>query len=339
MNFGLDVGTKNIVLSYRDKEGKIRRRHEINGFCKLNNGDGLSKQLLTQNNVPFVEMGDDLIALGMRAEELSYAFNQVLQRPMADGVVNGDEDEAINIMSTIIRSLLLGVIGGDSVVYYCVPAKALNAPLNVAFHQKVVQMIVDSVASKGVKLNAIPINEARALILSQVPDKTAIGISWGSGMINASYCLFGLPVFEFSLVGAGDFVDRETARVVKGETPTSVCRYKENRLKGKKFTLLKMADDNVGKALYINYGILIENVIKGLVEGFKRNEDKARIDRPIPLVIGGGTAMAEGFAGRIKEILDELEVPFEVGEIKPADPMLYAVADGCLMASELHKGA
>lgn len=338
MNFGLDVGTKNVVLSYRDQSGKIKRRHEINGFCKLNNGDGLSKQLLTQNGIPFIECKDNLIALGARAEELSYAFNQPLQRPMADGVVNGDEDEAINIMSTIIRSLLLGVIGGDSTVHYCVPAKALNAELNVAFHQKVVQMIVDSVSSKGVKLDAVAINEARALAFSQIPDKTAIAVSFGAGMVNACYSLFGLPVFEFSLVGSGDWIDRETARVIKGETMTSTCRYKENKLKNRKFTLKKMPEDNVGKALYINYGILIENVVRGLVDGFIQNEDKARLERPMPIILGGGTAMVDGFQDRFQEVINDLEVPFQVGEIKMADPMLYAVADGCLVASELHKG-
>ena len=157
-------------------------------------------------------------------------------------------------------------------------------------------------------------------------------------MVNACYSLFGLPVFEFSLVGSGDWIDRETARVIKGETMTSTCRYKENKLKNRKFTLKKMPEDNVGKALYINYGILIENVVRGLVDGFIQNEDKARLERPMPIILGGGTAMVDGFQDRFQEVINDLEVPFQVGEIKMADPMLYAVADGCLVASELHKG-
>ena len=36
--------------------------------------------------------------------------------------------------------------------------------------------------------NAFPINEARAVVLSQTENKTAIGISFGAGMINVSYC-------------------------------------------------------------------------------------------------------------------------------------------------------
>ncbi|MDP1712604.1 MAG: hypothetical protein Q8K86_09115 [Candidatus Nanopelagicaceae bacterium] len=337
MNFGLDVGTKNVVLAYRDEHGKIKHRMEVNGFCRLNGDDAFVKRMLTQQSVPYLELNGGLLALGEKAEELSYAFNQTLQRPMSEGVVNGDEGEAIRIMSTVIRSLMTGVVTqGDSVIYYCIPGNALNAQLNVPYHQKVVQLIVDGYAGKGIKLSSVPINEARALVLGQMKEPTAIGISWGAGMTNISYCLYGLSVFEFSLVGSGDFVDRETARVVGGETTTSVCRYKENKLRDRKFTLLKMPEDNVGRALYINYGILMENVIKGIVAGFKRNEHKARIERPIPIVVGGGTASPEGFIDRFKEILAKQEVPFEVGEIKLADPILLSVADGCLRASELH---
>ena len=32
---GLDIGTKNIVLAYKDSEGKKKIRHEINGFIKI----------------------------------------------------------------------------------------------------------------------------------------------------------------------------------------------------------------------------------------------------------------------------------------------------------------
>src|SRR6056297_1270644 len=46
MKFGLDLGTKNIVLSYIDSEGKIKYRREVNGFYKLPNDNAFAKNML-----------------------------------------------------------------------------------------------------------------------------------------------------------------------------------------------------------------------------------------------------------------------------------------------------
>ncbi|RLB75316.1 MAG: hypothetical protein DRH24_19800 [Deltaproteobacteria bacterium] len=334
MNFGLDVGTKNIVLSWRDEHNKMKHRSDVNGFCVLKSGDAFARTLLKQQHIPFLEREDRLIALGQKAEELAYALNQTLQRPMSEGVINGDEEEALMIMSAVIKSLLRDVGNdADAVLYYCIPGNALNKKLNVGYHQKIVQLIIDD---KAKKMTTRSINEARALILGGVEDKTGVGISWGAGMVNVSYCLFGLSIFEFALVGSGDWIDQETARVVKNETPTSVCKHKENRLKNKRFNLKKMPEDNVGRALYINYGLLMENVLQGIAEGFKRNEDKARIERPIPIIVSGGTSSPDGFIEYFKTMLKKIEMPFEINDVIRAHP-LHAVADGCLVAAEMHQ--
>ena len=88
---GLDIGTKNIVLAY-ERDGKKKIRHEINGFFKIPRSDGFVKQMLMKSAVPYVEKGDEFIVLGQKAEELSYAFNRTLQRPMYSGVISGAED-------------------------------------------------------------------------------------------------------------------------------------------------------------------------------------------------------------------------------------------------------
>ncbi len=39
-----------------------------------------------------------------------------------------------------------------------------------------------------------------------------------------------------------------------------------------------------------------------------------------------------------KDVFKKQEMPFEVGEITRADDPLYVVAEGCLIASEMHAG-
>lgn len=342
MRYGLDLGTKNIVLSY-EKDGKIKFRREINGFYKLPNDNAFTRNMLVQAGVAFVEQDDGtFIALGGKAEEISHAFNKTLRRPMRDGVLAQSEEDAIEIMAIIVQNLIGKNLEEDSILYYCIPAPAINAEVNTSFHQKIAQMIISGYESKsGNKIDGYHINEAQALVLSSIENKTAIGISFGAGMINVCYCLYGVPIYSFSYVGAGDWIDLASAQQYgydkdkpEGDykqTPTSISRIKEN------ISLKKMPSDPIERTIYINYTILMDNVIDGIIKGFKENEDKARISEAMPIIVAGGTSSPEGFTELFANQFKEKKPPFEVGEINRPDKPLFAVAEGCLLAAQLHE--
>lgn len=339
MRLGLDIGTKNIVIADK-RTGKLKFKREVNGFVDIIKGDGFIKQMLLSQGIPFFERDDKFVALGSKAEDIAYHFGKVLRRPMENGVLAVGEEEAMKIMAVIIKSLV-GKLDDDALLYYCIPAPALNETVNVRYHQKVVQAILDSYkSSEGSTIKAYPINEARAIVISQIPDRTGIGISWGAGMVNVSYCLFGLPIYEFSLVGSGDWIDMESARVTgnlekvdgKDKPKVLVAKAKEKVNLGG-----KLPDTNLEKAIYINYQILIENVAKGIADGFRLNEQKARADKPMPIVMAGGTSMPDGFLNMFKGVFAIQKMPFEVGEVKRCDEPLYAIAEGCLIAAEMHE--
>lgn len=338
---GLDVGTKNLVLAVRDGE-TVKFRREVNGFCRIERTDNIAKSTLKDLKIPFIMANDNkaLIALGSKAEEIAYTFGTSLRRPMERGVLSVSEKEALEIMAVIIRAMI-GKIEQDTVLYYCIPADAINAETNVAYHQKIVQLIIDGhnkVETKA-KLIAHPINEARALVFSEFKDKTGIGISWGAGMVNVSFCLFGLPVYEFSIVGSGDWIDYESARAAGLlEEVDHVKRPKALVAKVKEDTdLSSVPSDNLQRAIYLNYQILIERVAKAIVDGFRNNEKQARAQRPMPIVLAGGTSMPNGFLEMFKGVFAKSEIPFEVGEIRRSSNPLFAVAEGCLIASEAHE--
>ena len=336
---GLDIGTKNIVLADR-RTGKLKFKREVNGFVDIIKGDGFIKQMLLSQGIPFIARDDKFTALGCKAEDIAYHFGKVLRRPMENGVLAVGEEEAMKIMAVIIKSLV-GKLDDDAIIYYCIPAPALNETVNVRYHQKVVQAILDSYKSEeGATIKAFPINEARSIVISQMPDRTGIGISWGAGMVNVSYCLFGLPIYEFSLVGSGDWIDMESARVT-GNLEKTDGRDKPKALVAKAKEKVNLGgplpETNLEKAIYINYQILIENVAKGIAEGFRQNEQKARADKPMPIVMAGGTSMPEGFLDMFKKVFADQKMPFEVGEVKRAEEPLYAIAEGCLIAAELHE--
>lgn len=336
---GLDIGTKNIVLASR-VNNKVKFKREVNGFFDVIKGDGFIKKILVEQGVPFVERGDKLTALGSKAEEIAYSFGQVLRRPMENGVLAIGEEEAMHIMAIIIKSLV-GKLDDDAILYYCIPGPALNQTINVKYHQKIMQAILDSYkSSEGSTIRAFPINEARALAISQFADRTGIGISCGAGMVNVSYCLYGMPIYEFSLVGSGDWIDTESARVT-GNLEKIDGRERPKVLVTKAKEKINLGgglpNTNLEKAIYINYQILIENIAKGIVDGFKQNESKARAERPMPIVVAGGTSMPDGFLEFFKKIFIEQKMPFEIGEVTRAAEPLYAIAEGCVMVAEAHE--
>lgn len=342
MKFGLDLGTKNIVLSFYDENGGIKYRKEVNGFYKMPNENAFAKNMLISAGVPFIEKNGSFIALGGKAEEIAHAFNKTLKRPMQDGVLSQGEEDGIEIMAIIVQNLIGHSLNEDSILYYCVPAPAINADVNTDFHQRIAQMIINGYESKnGNKISGHSINEAQALVISSIPNKTGIGISWGAGMVNVCYCLFGLPVYKFSIVGSGDWIDLASAKQYgynkdkpEGDykqTPTTISRIKE------KMSLVSMPSDPIMRTIYVNYTILMDNVIDGIIKGFRENEDKARISNPMPIVVAGGTSSPDGFTELFKEQFMKKNPPFEIGEIYRTEKPLFAVAKGCLEAAQLHE--
>jgi len=336
---GLDLGTKHIVLSQK-VDGKVRSKYEVNGYLILPRSDSFTEQLLIKQGVPYVTRGSQFIAIGSKAEQLAYSFNKTMRRPMAEGGISKTDDDAQEIIAIIIRSII-GKLDSDVVLYYCTTAKPVNSDyLNVDFHRKVVKLIVEGYSGES-RINAFHINEARCLILEE-PGQ-AIGISWGAGTVTVHAGVFGMPIFEFSVVGSGDFVDLEAAKrfgydplrpdANSSETPTSICRRKEG------MSLRKMPDDNVGRAIYVMYEILIENVVKNIIRGFNENKDKFRFDQPIPVINAGGSSIPDGFLDLVSKEFgkykDEFTIP--LGEIRHVKDPLLAVSRGCLIAAELHK--
>lgn len=338
---GLDLGTKHIVLSFRDDESKkVITRYEVNGYLVLPQSDSFTEQLLVKQNVPYVKRGNQLIAIGSKAEKLAFSFNKTLQRPMAEGAVSKVDEDAQEIIAIIIKSII-GKLKEDTILYYCTTAEAINNEnLNVDFHKKVVKYLVEGF-SEDSKITANHINEARCLILEEPGE--AIGISWGAGTVTVCAANMGVSGFEFCVVGSGDWIDIEAAKRFgydpdrpdkeSNETPTTICRRKES------MDLSKMPENNIDRAIYMMYEILVENIIKNIIRGFNNNKGKFRFEEAIPVVNAGGTSMPKGFLGMIdrefKKHKDDISIP--IGEIKHSEKPLFAVSHGCLLAAEMHQ--
>jgi hypothetical protein len=349
---GIDIGTKNIVMSFR-QDKKLIFLKEINGYYLIPRPSKFVENMLddpskmrsdgTKRAAKWIRLDgkDGIYVLGKDAEELAYAHNDTLLRPMAEGGVAPDE-AALMVLSSIVQGLLsmaehdAGAFDPEINLCYCTTAKALNQLMNIDYHQQVLNLIISGYQTTS-KIKTTSIKESHAIVLKETPDATGIGISWGAGTVTVSYVLWGNEIYSFSWVGAGDWIDTEVARrhgydsnmphKKSTETPTTVCRSKE------KIDLTQTYSTRLELDIVLHYRILIQNVIRGIVQGFIEHETSARIDKPIDVFMAGGTSSPTGFEELVSQLFQEEKPPFAINKVKRCKEPLFAVAEGCLLAA------
>lgn len=333
MSCGFDCGTYNLITCKRNNEGNLVYKREVNAFIEIPLDNDFVYNMMKKSGVPLIlrEDANKAYALGEASVNMAYAMSGTeLRRCMKDGCVNPKEKDAFQILNIMMHSLLDNITKDQEILYYSVPANAVNKETDADYHGKILDAIFKAFKNeKGFTVKAHPINEALAIVYSELESTayTGIGISCGAGMVNVCFAVFGNPAFSFSIVNSGDWIDQKAAEAT-GESPTVINKRKHN------IDLLAPPKDMIERAIQTQYRLMIEKTVKGIKDGVAKNE-KARLDQPVNIVVAGGTSSPNGFEVLFKEIVEATpEFGINVGEIiKPADP-LRCVAKGCLIAAE-----
>lgn len=336
MSLGVDCGTFTLVVAQRNENNDFKYKKQLNAFVSVLLDPPLTYNMMHTTGIPLLKGDKEAYACGEAAVNLAATMSNIqLRRPMKDGCLNPKEKAAQQIMSEMIYDLLDDVKRDKEVLYYSVPANAINEETNAEYHGKILEAIFKGYSHKnehGWSVDPHPINEGLALIYAELKDKqwTGIGCSFGAGMVNTCFSIYGAPVFSFALVNSGDWIDKMTAKAT-GETPAYINRQKE-----KLDLTIENHPDLIQRAIKAQYEIMIQKTIIGIAKGLEDVGNKARTDHPIDVVIAGGTSLPKGFDGLFREAITRANLPIELGEIiRPADP-LYSVARGCLIAAENH---
>lgn len=334
MGIGFDAGTYNLVTCKRNNAGDLVYKREVNAFLEMELENEFVFNMMKKAGVPLIHREDakKAYALGEAAINMAYTMNQlVLKRPMKNGCVNPEEKDAFQIMNIMMHSLLDNVSHDKELLYYSVPANAINEETDADYHRKLLEAIFKAYKSEeGYVVDARPINEGMALVYSELADKmfTGIGVSCGAGMVNVAFALYGAEVFSFSLVNSGDWIDRQSAKAT-GETISFINKEKHKIDIGKDPTNL------VERAIKTQYELMVEKTIGGIKKGLEANKDKkARLDHAIDVVVAGGTASPPGFNKLFRDLLTSTELNIDIGEVIQTDDPIYSVSHGCLIAAE-----
>jgi len=160
---------------------------------------------------------------------------------------------------------------------------------------------------------------------SEVP-YSGIAISIGGGRTNVCFAYRSLPIVAFSVNRAGDWVDARVAEAT-GTPLSQVIRHKERKLD---FDQLDN-DNDIIFALSSYYDELIKFIMSKFSAQFAKI--KTEYDNPLPIVIGGGSSLPNGFVNRLEKVVRNLDLPFEISEVKHADDPHNAVAKGLLTSA------
>jgi len=194
----------------------------------------------------------------------------------------------------------------------------------LTYHEKTLRQIL---AGLGYEVSCI--NEGLAVVLAELQETnyTGVGVSFGGGMCNVSMAYLSIPIFSFSVSKAGDFIDTSAASVA-GESVTHIRTVKEQA-----FHFNGCFGDQVKQALAVYYDEIIRLVIAGLKTAIAEADHAAPVDRPMPLVISGGSSMPRGFLQRFEALLEENNPGMKFSEVRASADPLNTTAKGALVAA------
>jgi cell division ATPase FtsA len=150
-------------------------------------------------------------------------------------------------------------------------------------------------------------------------------------MCNGTLAFLSIPSIMFSIQKGGDFIDTSAGAVVN-EHATRVKVLKEESL-----DLSKAPKDKLDKALHIYYEDLVLSLTESLRQALSRAEKLPKPDRPVPIVLSGGTAKPKGFKELFDRALRSRPLPIELGQVRVAGDPLTSTARGALIAAMYEK--
>ena len=320
---GIDIGT--CFIKFAEKKGdSIIFRSQRDAFFEVEHTD-FTRNMLDNSRVKYIIKEDKLYVVGDEALEFANIFHKDTRRPLQKGIISPSEKEALPMVELLIKSILGKPRYEGEIVYYSVPGAPVDADFNVIYHEKILHPFIG-------KLGYTPkvINEAHAIVLAELAEEefSGIGLSFGGGMVNMCLSYLSVPIVAFSVTKAGDWIDQQVAMAVD-ETASRICAIKESSLNLSKETGLS----RIESALSIYYSHLIEYVIEHIKREFERSKNMPRIDKPISIILSGGTSLPTGFSDRFRAILERAKFPLAIKSVRMASQPLRTVAKGALVAA------
>jgi hypothetical protein len=318
---GLDVGTSRICTAQRTGED-FHYETQLNAFVTIPFSN-LTAGVLKKEQVPHTITGSEIVVHGNESDRFADLLNVETRRTMDKGLLNPAEPASLDMLRKIVESLVQPTTERRK-LYFTIPAAPLGAEENLTYHEATLRQILTDM---GYQTKSV--NEGLAVVYSELESSnyTGIGISCGGGLCNVCLAYLSVPVLSFSVARAGDYIDTNAAAIT-GERANRVRIAKEDS-----FHFNGFFADKLQQALSVYYDETIQSVVQGMKQAFANSRNLPKFNRPLPIVLSGGTALPEGFRARFEKILVEAELPISTTDIRMAADPLHTSAKGALVAA------
>ena len=326
----IDIGTCFIVCAEM-KDDSETFTVERDAFFSMPRED-FAEDMLDKAGAKYLIRGDQLFVIGedalrycmLTGNEASY------RRPMAKGVLNPGEEEAISMLELIVEGMVGEASHPGEVIAATCPAAPIEENLETLFHRIVIERLL-----KRLGYDVRIINEAIGIIYSENPTVmvndeevpfTGVAISFGAGMTNLVVAWRAKMLFEISVARGGDWIDNKVAEV-RNIPVGKVASIKEKSL--------DLSNINARESIQVALEIYHEDLIRYTLEAFNNyfKETNSVIDEPLEIVVAGGTANVPGFIDKFRQTLSDVTLPVPVAGVRLAKDPLHSVAAGALVAA------
>jgi actin-like ATPase involved in cell morphogenesis len=327
----VDIGTS-FIVGARLVDGKEVFTIERDAFFSMDRED-FAEEMLDDAGAKYLIRGNQIFVVGEDA--LKYCMitgkQQSYRRPMAKGVLNPGEEEAIPLIEMLIEGIVGKAESKGEVIAATVPAAPLDADLDVTFHRIVIERYL-----KKLGYDARILNEALAIIYAECPTVveddgskapfSGVGISFGAGMTNLVVSWRAKKLFEISVARGGDWIDQSVSKV--RNVPIGKVTHEKERN-------LDLAQVDPRNALHMGLEIYYEELIKHVLEEFSNHfkDTQTTFSAPMEVVIAGGTSSVPGFVELFERCLEEHGAPVPIASVRRAKDPLRTVAKGALVAA------
>ncbi len=327
---GLDIGTNMLVSATMDISGNASFKMQRDAFYKITpksevNRNSIKMSLDKREASYVIDDSGDFIVVGEDALAIAIERHDKADRPLQRGVISPKNKTSLPMLKLIIKDLLGEATPGSKVVY-SVPAVPIDNKFDIVYHSEIMGMYL-----RELGYDPSPINESFAIALSELLDEglTGVCLSYGAGMTNCVVIHQGDPLIEFSLTRSGDYIDNSVG-VALDMSPSLIQQEKEAGID------LYNPKGDIQNAISVYYNAVIKYTLENIAyELTKRKKDLPIFKEDVPLIISGGLALADGFVRKVQDVMDDIDFPLNISDIRLAGNPMTSVAHGALLAAYL----
>jgi hypothetical protein len=327
---GLDIGTNMLVAATFDGDGNPVFKMQRDAFYRIVPKSEVNRnsirRALENRKFNFIEDKEgSFIVVGEEALETAIERNDIAKRPLRRGVISPKEKDSLPMLKILIENIVGKAEKGTPLVY-SVPAKPIDGDFDIVYHTEMMGLYLGQMGYVSQ-----PINEAFAIALSELLEEglTGICLSFGAGMVNCAVIHQGDSLVEFSMTKGGDYIDQAVGNALD-ISPSLVQLEKESGVN------LFEPKSKIMEAVAVYYNTVIKYALENITfELNNRKKDLPIFREKVIMVVSGGLTLAEGFEEKVSSVLNTINFPINVNEVRRAASPMTAVANGCLLASQL----